>query len=167
MQLHWRQPHCTISTTPSPCATNFRHTILFYTFFASADLYIIICRHHLKKHIGLSQLVFSLYYSVISSTYLSEKFFLKTKNFLGTFPKVEVLKAPTSTLLSCRWEGLWLLQMPNGASQQLDRGKEKCKSSPSFSSAFPNAKYVVVLGSYVHTMYIPNPLFLMQNMRVH
>ena len=108
-----------------------------------------------------------LYYSVISSTYLSEKFFLKTKNFLGTFPKVEVLKAPTSTLLSCRWEGLWLLQMPNGASQQLDRGKEKCKSSPSFSSAFPNAKYVVVLGSYVHTMYIPNPLFLMQNMRVH
>ena len=108
-----------------------------------------------------------LYYSVISSTYLSEKFFLKTKIFLGTFPKVEVLKAPTSTLLSCRWEGLWLLQMPNGASQQLDRGKEKCKSSPSFSSAFPNAKYVVVLGSYVHTMYIPNPLFLMQNMRVH
>ena len=96
-----------------------------------------------------------LYYSVISSTYLSEKFFLKTKIFLGTFPKVEVLKAPTSTLLSCRWEGLWLLQMPNGASQQLDRGKEKCKSSPSFSSAFPNAKYVVVLGSYVHTtMYI-------------
>ena len=43
-----------------------------------------------------------LYYSVISSTYLSEKFFLKTKIFLGTFPKVEVLKAPTSTLLSCR-----------------------------------------------------------------